>query len=84
VFFFEKKNQKTFAAWARRCNRLRAQCAKVFCFFSSEKFVTGVAPTPFYETVGIAVAALWWGVVGGEVGSSMVLVSPQKSWTQGP
>jgi hypothetical protein len=37
VFFFEKKNQKTFAAWARSCLGLRAQVAKVFCFFSSEK-----------------------------------------------
>jgi hypothetical protein len=37
VFFFEKKNQKTFAIWSRRCQCLRDQIAKVFCFFSSEK-----------------------------------------------
>jgi hypothetical protein len=37
VFFFEKKNQKTFATWARSCLHLRDQLAKVFCFFSSEK-----------------------------------------------
>jgi hypothetical protein len=37
VFFFEKKNQKTFAALARRWHRFRAKVAKVFCFFSSEK-----------------------------------------------
>jgi hypothetical protein len=37
LFFFEKKNQKTFATWARSCLHLRAQLAKVFCFFSLEK-----------------------------------------------
>jgi hypothetical protein len=37
VFFFEKKNQKTFAILARRCLHLRGQLAKVFGFLSSEK-----------------------------------------------
>jgi antitoxin VapB len=32
LFFFEKKNQKTFATWARGCRQLRDQFAKVFCF----------------------------------------------------
>jgi short-subunit dehydrogenase len=37
MFFFEKKNQKTFATWPRSCLHLGVQFAKVFCFFSSEK-----------------------------------------------
>jgi hypothetical protein len=36
VFFFEKKNQKTFINRVR-CRRLRDSHPKVFCFFSSEK-----------------------------------------------
>jgi hypothetical protein len=36
VFFFGKKNQKTFTHCARR-RRLRDSQPKVFCFFSSEK-----------------------------------------------
>jgi hypothetical protein len=46
VFFFEKKNQKTFATVPRSCRHLRAQLAKVFCFFSSEEktFLYGIAP----------------------------------------
>jgi putative protein-disulfide isomerase len=36
-FLFEKKNQKTFATWSRRNTQLRAQVAKVFCFFFSKK-----------------------------------------------
>jgi hypothetical protein len=37
MFFFEKKNQKTFAVW--RCGPGKREChrEKVFCFFSSEK-----------------------------------------------
>jgi hypothetical protein len=34
-FFFEKKNQKTFAYWARACGQ--SQGVKVFCFFFSKK-----------------------------------------------
>jgi hypothetical protein len=34
-FFFEKKNQKTFAYWARACGQ--SQGMKVFCFFFSKK-----------------------------------------------
>jgi hypothetical protein len=37
MFFFEKKNQKTFAHGARACRLRRDSGAKVFCFFSSEK-----------------------------------------------
>jgi hypothetical protein len=36
-FFFEKKNQKTFATLARMGRQVRDQAAKVFCFFASEK-----------------------------------------------
>jgi hypothetical protein len=34
-FFFEKKNQKTFAYWARACGQSKG--VKVFCFFFSKK-----------------------------------------------
>jgi len=34
-FFFEKKNQKTFAYWARAC--CQSEGVKVFCFFFSKK-----------------------------------------------
>jgi len=34
-FFFEKKNQKTFAYWARPCGQ--SEGVKVFCFFFSKK-----------------------------------------------
>jgi hypothetical protein len=34
-FFFEKKNQKTFAYWARACGP--SEGVKVFCFFFSKK-----------------------------------------------
>jgi hypothetical protein len=37
MFFFEKKNQKTFAPW-QVCQTQRARpFAKVFCFFFSKK-----------------------------------------------
>jgi hypothetical protein len=36
-FFFEKKNQKTFASWARASGKNRDSDTKVFCFISSEK-----------------------------------------------
>jgi len=36
-FFFEKKNQKTFASLAYAAGENRDSDAKVFCFFSSEK-----------------------------------------------
>jgi hypothetical protein len=39
-FFFEKKNQKTFAYWCARrgsLNALNAMRTKVFCFFFSKK-----------------------------------------------
>jgi hypothetical protein len=36
MFFFEKKNQKTFDHGVRR-RRVRDSQLKVFCFFSSEK-----------------------------------------------
>jgi hypothetical protein len=37
MFFFEKKNQKTFDTCARAHRLRRDSGAKVFCFFSSEK-----------------------------------------------
>jgi hypothetical protein len=37
AFFFEKKNQKTFALWRTQSGERERQRAKVFCFFSSEK-----------------------------------------------
>jgi hypothetical protein len=37
MFFFEKKNQKTFALWRAESGDHIRQVAKVFCFFSSEK-----------------------------------------------
>jgi hypothetical protein len=37
VFFSEEKKQKTFASWARWNAQLRANGAKVFCFFFSKK-----------------------------------------------
>ena len=37
MFFFEKKNQKTFASWRARWGEVRDSDIKVFCFFSSEK-----------------------------------------------
>jgi hypothetical protein len=37
MFFFEKKNQKTFDHGARAGRPRRDSGAKVFCFFSSEK-----------------------------------------------
>jgi uncharacterized repeat protein (TIGR03803 family) len=37
MFFFEKKNQKTFATWRTWPDRSVRRVAKVFCFFSSEK-----------------------------------------------
>jgi len=36
-FFFEKKNQKTFASLAHAAGENRDSETKVFCFFSSEK-----------------------------------------------
>jgi hypothetical protein len=45
MFFFEKKNQKTFGLWRARCDWREPQDAKVFCFFSSEK-KTFLSPTP--------------------------------------
>ena len=36
MFFFEKKNQKTFAFWGTLGARARQQ-TKVFCFFFSKK-----------------------------------------------
>jgi hypothetical protein len=37
MFFFEKKNQKTFGRWRGGPGERTRQRAKVFCFFSSEK-----------------------------------------------
>jgi hypothetical protein len=37
VFFFERKNQKTFGLWHTWPGERTRQRAKVFCFFSSEK-----------------------------------------------
>jgi hypothetical protein len=37
MFFFEKKNQKTFALWRARCDWRGPQGIKVFCFFFSKK-----------------------------------------------
>jgi methionine-rich copper-binding protein CopC len=37
MFFFEKKNQKTFGLWRRLPGERTRQRTKVFCFFSSEK-----------------------------------------------
>jgi soluble lytic murein transglycosylase len=37
MFFFEKKNQKTFGRWRTPAGDRKRQRIKVFCFFSSEK-----------------------------------------------
>jgi len=37
MFFFEKKNQKTFALMARTSTAARDSGEKVFCFFFSKK-----------------------------------------------
>jgi hypothetical protein len=37
IFFFEKKNQKTFATWRTWPGWRVPKLTKVFCFFSSEK-----------------------------------------------
>jgi hypothetical protein len=37
AFFFEKKNQKTFATWYAPLGRVRDSIVKVFCFFFSKK-----------------------------------------------
>jgi hypothetical protein len=37
MFFFEKKNQKTFVPWRTWPGWRVPQVTKVFCFFSSEK-----------------------------------------------
>jgi len=37
MFFFEKKNQKTFASWGSRLLRQPLKETKVFCFFFSKK-----------------------------------------------
>ncbi len=37
MFFFEKKNQKTFILWASRAGQPPHQVAEVFCFFFSKK-----------------------------------------------
>jgi hypothetical protein len=37
MFFFEKKNQKTFATWRTWPGERVPEMTKVFCFFSSEK-----------------------------------------------
>jgi hypothetical protein len=37
MFFFEKKNQKTFAIWDRAQGQRGAKKSKVFCFFFSKK-----------------------------------------------
>ena len=37
MFFFEKKNQKTFIFMAFGAGEARNSATKVFCFFSSEK-----------------------------------------------
>jgi hypothetical protein len=45
VFFFEKKNQKTFNSWCVFRRPAFARKIKVFCFFSSEK-KTFLSPEP--------------------------------------
>jgi len=54
LFFFEKKNQKTFI-YCVRFRRLRDSQSKVFCFFSSEKktffFLTFVPPVGNFQFV---------------------------------
>jgi hypothetical protein len=37
MFFFEKKNQKTFGPWRTGPGKRTHKRIKVFCFFSSEK-----------------------------------------------
>ncbi len=37
MFFFEKKNQKTFISFAHACCKRRDSETKVFCFFFSKK-----------------------------------------------
>jgi hypothetical protein len=45
VFFFEKKNQKTFTHGIRLPGYGRDSGAKVFCFFSSERRPSFPSPT---------------------------------------
>ena len=48
MFFFEKKNQKTFIRLGPASPQARCQVAKVFCFFFSKKkalLPTGVSPS---------------------------------------
>jgi hypothetical protein len=46
MFFFEKKNQKTFATLARSSPQLRAKVTKVFCFFFFKKEVLSSTSAP--------------------------------------
>jgi hypothetical protein len=45
MFFFEKKNQKTFAFLRARCDWRGPQEIKVFCFFFSKK--KSFLPSPY-------------------------------------
>jgi hypothetical protein len=55
LFFFEKKNQKTFAHWHRAAGRHRAPCPNksLFASFSSEK---EDLPLPFCDTPSLGYA----------------------------
>jgi hypothetical protein len=45
MFFFEKKNQKTFVSWCVRFSDAHLKNIRVFCFFSPEKkFLPGFLP----------------------------------------
>jgi hypothetical protein len=54
MFFFEKKNQKTFVPWFTSVATRVTKETKVFCFFSSEKKC-------FLQDVdkGLAIFACW-------------------------
>jgi hypothetical protein len=49
LFFFEKKNQKTFDYGTRLSGYGRDSGAKVFCFFSSEKKTFLPLPCPAHQ-----------------------------------
>jgi hypothetical protein len=48
MFFFEKKNQKTFASLSRTYHQHAPEDVKVFCFFFSKKkaFLRPISTSP--------------------------------------
>jgi hypothetical protein len=52
-FFFEKKNQKTFATWRMRCGSANTKITKVFWFFFSKKNSLAFGLPFFVSSCGI-------------------------------